>query len=260
MTDHPNPQEAQAAFRLLAKSLHPDRGGTDETLRALLTMRNAVASAADWDANDMADFDPQAEVDAEVDADEDDDNFEPLVQDGISFPRVASNRIRNMPAAERASWDADRLRCKLDPLELSNVLNFDMQPNPHRALFAEIALPMQNPAPDFSKLDETIKKRMVLWPRGTHKTSAVMVAIVQTILNYADVRILFLTGSDDLARRQLKRVRLLFEHPTERFKYLFPEFIFVSRQKKSGAWVDIQNPMGTAHEFTVPCRPSTVFA
>jgi hypothetical protein len=167
-----------------------------------------------------------------------------------------------MSDEERAEWDADRLKCKLDPIFLSGILGFDMQETPHRALFMQFPQ-MQNPTVDISKItiNGTAKKTMILWPRGLFKTSAVIVEIVQLILNYPNIRILFLSGSDDLAKRQLGRVKSLFEKPPQNFADLFPEFCYVSRQnKRTKEWEDVIDEMGNAHEFVVPSRYATVFA
>ena len=95
-------------------------------------------------------------------------------------------------------------------------------------------------------LDQEIKKRMILWPRGTFKTSAVIVAIVMLILNYPDISILFWAGSKPLAKRQLKRVKRIFENPSKKFKALFPEFC----GKK----------LGSSEEFSIPNRTSRTIA
>lgn len=87
---------------------------------------------------------------------------------------------------------------------------------------------------------------MVLWPRGTFKTSAIIVEIVQFILNFPNIRTCFLTGGDGLAKRQVARVKRVFEKPTKKFKNLFPEFC--------------GEKLGNAHQFTVPCRTNDTFA
>jgi len=183
----------------------------------------------------------------------------PLTVDGVVFPRQASERIRAMSPEERADWDRDRLRCKTDPIFLSEILNLDLQENPHRALFAQFL--KIRPGVPLPELDQFKKKRMILWPRGHFKTVSIRVFETQLILNYPDIRICFLTGGDDLAKVQLSALKQVFERPTERFRYLFPEFVFVSRQnKKSKQWEDFQDEMGNAHRFIVPARTSTVFA
>jgi predicted phage terminase large subunit-like protein len=191
--------------------------------------------------------------------DESSDSFEPLTIEGVVFPRIASQRIRNFSEIERKKWDADRFKCLTDQLCLSSVLGMDLQENPHRALFA--LFPKKQPGVDFSQLDTVTKKRMILWPRGLGKTSAIRVEMVQTILNYPNVRMCFLTGNDQIAKRQLAALKNCFEKPTERFKYLFPEFVFTSHQnRKTHEWTDAQDEMSNQHEFVVPCRTNFNFA
>ncbi len=147
------------------------------------------------------------------------------------------------------------------PAETVPILGMDFQPDPHRILFNQF---LQNrPGEGFalSDLETLTKKMMILWPRGLFKTSAVVVDIVQTILNYPNVRICFLTGGDQLAKRQLVRVKRVFERPTQTFQYLFPEFCLISAlDKRTNKWTDVNAKLGTLHEFTVPCRTNTTFA
>lgn len=187
------------------------------------------------------------------------DNGEPLVLDGVKFPHEASQRIRAMSRAERKKWDADRFRCQTDPIYLSDVLGMDLQPDPHEVLFKHL-ITCQGPKFPMSELDR-FHKKMVLWSRGTCKTTSLRVCMVSVILNYPDARLCFLTGGDQLAKRQLLALKLVFEKPTDRFKYLFPEFCFTSiLNKKTKEWTDVQEPLGTTQQFTVPARSSTVYA
>lgn len=179
--------------------------------------------------------------------------------DGCPFPRVAADRIRQMSEQERAAWDAARFKCKSDPIYLSDVLQFDLVENPHRMMFAQFT-PMR-PGTTLAELDPVKKRRMVLWPRGHSKTVGLRVAMVQTILNFPNGRLCFLTGGDKLAKIQLAALKRVFEQPTPRFLELFPEFCLTSHQKKgSGEWSDSLDELGTQHDFTIPCRTNTVFA
>ena len=188
-----------------------------------------------------------------------DENWDPITVGNVVFPRVASQHIRAMGKEQYDQWMADRIKAKTDPLFLGELLDFDFQEEPHRILFSQFPK-MQYPAPPLGQLD-TVKRLLLLWSRGVFKTSCVIVMIVQIILNYPDVRIVFLTGSDDLAINQLNRVKRMFEVSTDRFKYLFPEYVYRSHQnKKTGKWVDTQPEMGNAHRFTVPARMSVTFA
>lgn len=131
------------------------------------------------------------------------------------------------------------------------VMGMDFQEVPHRGLFSHMI--QKDPYQDtpIYDLSTGIKKRMILWPRGTFKTSAIIVEIVQFILNFPNVRICFMTGGDMLAKRQLARVKKVFENPTLKFKELFPEFCIRPQMRRQ---------LGNAHEFTVPCRTNDTFA
>jgi len=180
------------------------------------------------------------------------------------FPQEHRAQIKEMREKDPVkfdAWKSDRLACLTDPLFLSEVLGFDFQEDPHRLMFDQ--LPKMKPLDglSFGDLSPLIKKFMVLWSRGVFKTSSIIVLITQIILNYPNIRSCFLTGGDNLAKRQLQREKRVFEKPTQRFAYLFPEFCFKSvydaREKK---WADVPAKLGNAHEFTVPCRTMQNFA
>lgn len=180
----------------------------------------------------------------------------------VNFPQQAQARINAMPEPERDAWKCARLACLTDSIELGDVLGMDFQKDPHGLLFEQFIKMQPLGGLPLGRLSEVIKKFMILWPRGVFKTSAVRVWVVQLILNYPAIRICFLTGGDDLAKRQLKSIKKMFEKPTPRFLELFPEFCTKSIfNKKESKWYDIPDTkMGNAHEFTVPCRPSVTFA
>lgn len=188
-------------------------------------------------------------------------------------------------AEQRKRWFAMRYRCLKDHLYLSGfteavkagdehlpadyvpIMGMDFQADPHSQLFAQFIQKRPGEGLVLSDLDTQTKKRMILWPRGLFKTSAIVVEIVQTILNYPNVRICFLTGGDNLAKRQLIRIKKVFEKPSPTFRWLFPEFCTKSvRNRKienetdERAWSDIIPKMGTAHDFTVPARTNDTFA
>ncbi len=209
-----------------------------------------------------------------------------------TFPREFLRWFETLASPEeRTDWFEGRFRCLKYHLYLSGyaeapkagdpdlpvtyvpILGMDFQPDPHAHLFAQFL--QKRPGEGFvlSDLDQVTKKRMILWPRNHLKTSAVIVDMVQTILNYPNVRLLFLTGSDKLAKVQLLRLKNCFEQPSQRFKWLFPEFCLKSKEVKKMVvdeqtgkrkaimvWQDLPCIMGNAHEFTVPCRTSTIFA
>jgi hypothetical protein len=130
-------------------------------------------------------------------------------------------------------------------------MGYDFQPNPHEALFKELLQKDPEQKKPLHLLDPKTKKRMILWPRGLFKTSAIVVEIVQLILNYPNIRILFLSGSKKLAKRQVARVKRVFEQPTDKFRQLYPEYCAAPGKKLKDS---------SDEEFTVPCRTLDQFA
>jgi hypothetical protein len=205
-----------------------------------------------------------------------------------TLPRSFIKWYDNASAAERLEWFAGRFRCLKYHLYLSGfveapkpgdpnlpkeyvpILGMDFVPDPHNQLFKCFLQKRPGENVVLSDLDQQTKKRMILWPRNHLKTSAVRVDIVQNILNYPNIRILFLTGSDKLAKVQLKTIKKFFENPTKRFKWLFPEFCLwdvrnrrVDEFLEDGspnpkAWITQPAKMGTTQWFTVPARTSDI--
>ena len=207
-----------------------------------------------------------------------------------TFPRSFQRQFASISEEDKRKWYEGRFRCLKYHLYLSGfaeaekpgdenlpksyvpILGMDFQTNPHEQLFK--CFLQKRPGEGFviTDLDQLTKKRMILWPRGLFKTSAVRVDIVQTILNYPDIRICFLTGGDKLAKAQLGAIKRFFERPTKLFKWLFPEFCLrdirnrrVAEFLEDGtpnprAWETQPAKLGTAHEFTVPCRTNDIFA
>ncbi len=157
-----------------------------------------------------------------------------------------------LSARAQQAWLEQRLKGQIDHLFLGNeLMGYDFQPNPHAALFKEVLQKDPTQEKQLYALDKKTKKRMVLWSRGTFKTSAIVVDIVQLILNFPDIRILILSGSKTLSKRQLLRVKKVFEQPSERFRQLYPDFCAGPGKKL---------PDSSAEEFTVPCRRLTQLA
>lgn len=201
-----------------------------------------------------------------------------------NFPRGFLKQYDGFSENDRLRWFLGRFKCLKYHLYLSGfaeesrigesetidyvpIMGMDFQEDPHSQLFAQFIQKRPGMGIVLSDLETHFKKMMILWPRGLFKTSAIIVEIVQLILNYPNIRICFLTGGDQLAKRQCARVKRVFEKPTKRFKMLFPEFCVHSiRNKKiadetdARAWSDEPAKLGTAHEFTVPCRTNDTFA
>jgi hypothetical protein len=202
------------------------------------------------------------------------------------FPENWLREFRTRTEEEQESWYNLRFKCLYDATCLSGfveedteagetkyvpIMGMDFQANPHKILFEQFVQKKPGKGLALSDLDNLYKKRMILWSRGLFKTSAVVVDIVQTILNYPNARICFLTGGDKLAKRQLQRIKRVFEKPTDLFMDLFPDFCLTTvKTKKVVSYdkdenpvygtVDIQPKMGTAHDFIVPARTNYTFA
>ena len=201
-----------------------------------------------------------------------------------NFPKGFLKTYDGLSAEDRTRWFLGRFKCLKYHLYLSGyaeeermgepdvwdyvpILGMDFQEDPHSQLFAQFLQKRPGVGIVLSDLETHFKKTMILWPRGLFKTSSIIVEIVQLILNYPNIRICFLTGGDQRAKRQCARVKRVFERPTKRFKMLFPEFCVHSVRNKKivdetdpRAWSDEPAKLGTAHEFTVPCRTNDTFA
>jgi hypothetical protein len=159
---------------------------------------------------------------------------------------------------EKENPEAAKLNLKP---EYAPIMGMDFQSDPHDILFSRFIQKKPGEGIALTDLSPLKKKFMILWPRGLFKTSSIIVEMVQTILNYPNVRICFLTGGDKLAERQCERLKRVFEKPTPLFEYLFPEFCLVSvLNKKTHKYEDVNASMGTNHQFTVPCRTNETFA
>lgn len=186
-------------------------------------------------------------------------DYERLVIDNVEFPRLAAARIRAMSPTERADWDRDRLRARTDMIFLASVLGLDLTDDPHRVLFHNL-LTLRGPDFPFADLD-SIRRKLVLWPRGIGKTSAIRVLMVGLLITYNNLRICFLTGGSELAKNQLLAVKTFFESPTKQFEELFPEFCLKSVfNRKTHAWEDRHLPMGTSQRFSTPARNTHIYA
>lgn len=105
-----------------------------------------------------------------------------------------------------------RQKCLVDPIFLGQCLGYDVQEDVHRPLF--------------DALQTKKKKRMVLWQRGSFKTSCVVIYAVQCILNDPDIRILAMQDSLKNTKGWVKEIRSQFdgENAKSKLPALFPEF------------------------------------
>lgn len=163
-----------------------------------------------------------------------------------TLPPDFQKTFKKLSPEAKARWQEERTKALTDGLFLgAEVMGGDFQEIPHRGLFNQMLKKDPEQQTPLYDLDLKIKKRMILWPRGLFKTSGIVVEIVQLILNFPNIRICFLTGGDTLAKRQLARIKKVFEKPTQKFRNLFPEFC--------------GEKLGTQDAFTVPARTNDSF-
>lgn len=85
---------------------------------------------------------------------------------------------------------------------------------------------------------DRVKKRLLLWPRGGLKSTLDVLDCVQWILNFPAVRILIVTGNDDLANgfvTELKGHFLIRETNVSWMNLFFPEFCVDDNRAEKGA-------------------------
>jgi len=138
----------------------------------------------------------------------------------------------------------ERARARRDKFFLANdILGYDFQPDTHAELFACYTKYKENTP--WVEHDE-IKNRLILWSRGHYKTTAVVVEVIQAILNFPDIRVILMQGSVALTKTLFRQIKSHFigEAYGSRLKELFPEFC--GEPKELGPHPSTQ--------FIVPCR------
>ena len=107
--------------------------------------------------------------------------------------------------------------------------------------------------------DVEIKTRFLLWPRGGRKSTIDCCDAVQWILNFPDIRILFLTAADDLATGlvdELKGHFVIRPETPSLMNLFFPEFCV--EEKNLGNQFEFNCPLWLAK--TVKRKEPTVMA
>ncbi len=269
MSPIPNqPESPDGPYHRLASKLHPDHGGDADSMRDLNALQSEVKAARKFQ------FGKNAETAAEVRADVDDnpsrgtvgtdDPFVIVQVDGIqtSFPRVAGERILAMTPEEFADFQSVRNKCRVDTIFCGNfLLGMSLSENPHRS-FVDFFVHRKVQTP-LAELDTEHKRRLLLAPRGSAKTTYVRADIFSWILLFPNIRVVYLSGSENLAVPQLQAISRGFSMPTLNMTKYFPEYVFLPKSKwskKLGIWKDIPvgEAIGTMHHFVVPCRTNTV--
>lgn len=156
----------------------------------------------------------------------------------------------DLTAAEREEL---RFRCQTDLYFLSKeILGKDLVEGTHRPVTDFFV--KKDPAKSLA-LQDVIKERMIWYPRGSYKSTLNICDCVQWIICFPDVRILVLTGADDLAVSFVDELKEYFirTDPPTLFHDLFPEHVIDAKDK------------GNQGEFRTPAqqkrtREPSVFA
>lgn len=140
----------------------------------------------------------------------------------------------------QVTLEENRRRCKTDKQYLSEVLGYDFVPAVHSELWKQF-FQYSDHKPWAKQSD--LAKILILWPRGHFKTTAVVVDIIQAILNFSDIRILIMRGSIGITKAWLAEIKAHFTgtNPNSHLADYFPEFC---------APLDLDNQMA----FTVAPR------
>lgn len=149
--------------------------------------------------------------------------------------------------------DEIRQLCLTDKQVLSEVLGYDFVPAVHAPLWKQF-FQYDNKKPWAQQSD--IAKILILWPRGHYKTTAVVVDIIQAILNFPDIRILIMRGSIQITRAWLKEIKAHFigRNPFSHLVDYFPEFCRIAGEDDPDNDDEAGGLPGTKDEFTVPAR------
>jgi predicted phage terminase large subunit-like protein len=91
----------------------------------------------------------------------------------------------------------------------------------------------KNPNKSFAYQD-TIKNRLLMAPRGVFKTSTDLVDCISWMLNFPNVTIMMLSGSQEVATRMVEELKEIFLSCTD-FQELYPDFIPTENIKEFGA-------------------------
>src|SRR5947209_120458 len=102
-----------------------------------------------------------------------------------------------------------RHKARTDHMYLARLLGFDgFQEDVHKALFDCFVKKDRKKA---IEQQDKVKDRLILWPRGHYKTTAVSVDIIQWILNFPNITIGIMTAEMEAAKQRLGEVKDKFE-------------------------------------------------
>jgi phage terminase large subunit-like protein len=106
----------------------------------------------------------------------------------------------------------------------------------------------KNPEKEIGDQD-SFKQRLILWPRGGFKSTIDVCDAVQWILNFPEIRVLFLTGVDDLAIGFVKELKGHFaakEDDVSLMNFFFPEFCMTEKELDAGNQFEFTCPVWAA--------------
>jgi predicted phage terminase large subunit-like protein len=162
--------------------------------------------------------------------------------------------VNDLTEAERNQL---RYRCQTDLFFLAKeVLGKDITERTHRAVTDFFV--KKDPTKTIAQ-QSSIKERMIWYPRGSYKSTLNICDCVQWIICFPDIRILVLTGADDLATAfvdELKDYFVLDGEPTT-FQELFPELCLSPKER--GNQGEFWTPLGPQARMRKTKEP-TVFA
>lgn len=139
-----------------------------------------------------------------------------------------------------AEFVATRLKAKTDLYFLAkDILGRDLEEPVHRPM-TDLFVHKQ-PGVPFAQLDK-VKRRLLLWFRGSFKTTVDEIDVVQWLLFDPNLRLLLRSGSLELTRKMLANVKRYFLY-SDKLRTFFPEYALTEGKDD-----------GTADSFTVPCR------
>ena len=118
----------------------------------------------------------------------------------------------------------ERDRARTDKLFLANeILGCHFVPEVHGELFDQFLTP--KPSQSIFQWD-TVKDRLILWPRNHYKTTALTVEVISLIINCPEIQICIMRSTLKQSQKWLKEIASHFtgEASGSRFREVFPEF------------------------------------
>lgn len=170
-----------------------------------------------------------------------------------SKSNLLSRCYPNLSKAEQKRLTELRERARTDHMFLARLLGFEkFCDDVHKELFD--CFVKKDRKKSVTAQDRKYKDRLILWPRGHFKTTAVAVDIIQWILNFPDITIGIMTDQMEAAEVRLAEVKDKFE-TCVKLARLFPEYCDKNLVASVFPHIKDAKPLdGNASQFTVPAR------